>query len=272
MNYIIFGKCEDNIALWCDFISLYRPIVHDYGVKFWRKVLRRGNKCSSAAGWEKRREFFFFFSVARRIYGLIRRRNLAVALTPLSRRPFSQHPNLHPCVRAKALRLASRMLPASFFVLARDIMGGTCARWCARRTHSRNREYLWGIRRVEGWKITGKSPTGFVLLREVENSSGMRHAIVGDVRRPCRDGIRDDVSRLRARSAVISAKYEIDRKRPRDRPEVLWEKKIKRHVDSKKLVVKDITLFVIARNINSNNLVMYFLFTIFIASDLKYSF
>jgi len=58
-------------------------------------------------------------------------------------------------------------------------------------------------------KITDKSSDG---LREIENSSGMRHAI-GNVR-SSRDSIRDRVSRLQAR-VLISAKYEIDRKTSR---------------------------------------------------------
>jgi len=88
---------------------------------------KKGKKRSSTAGCEKQRvSLFFFFLAVRRIYGLVGR-NLAVALTPLSRGPL--YTLIY--IRTKALQLASRMLPASFFVLARGIMGGTFARWCA---------------------------------------------------------------------------------------------------------------------------------------------
>lgn len=143
------GRLE-NVAPRRDFVSLHRPISRRE-ISTESVAARRGKKTQALrCGTRKTpREHVPFFSAraVRRIYGLIRRRNLAVALTSLSRRPSSQHPNLHPRVRAKALRLASRMLPASFFVLAR----GTCARWRG-RTHSRNREYLWGIWWSGGWK------------------------------------------------------------------------------------------------------------------------
>lgn len=101
---------------------------------------------------EKRRECvpFFFCFLRRRIYGLIRRRNLAVALTPLSRLAPLLNTLIYIRVYARKLS-ALGVSNASCFIFrarARGVMGGVAhALDGVARTPSRNREYLWGIRR-----------------------------------------------------------------------------------------------------------------------------
>ena len=117
------GKADKMSLL--DFVSLCRSISRrEIPAEI---VAARREKSAAALRDAKNNAFpFFFFLAVRRIYGLVGR-NLAVALTPLSRGPL--YTLIY--IRTKALQLASRMLPASFFVLARGIMGGTFARWCA---------------------------------------------------------------------------------------------------------------------------------------------
>lgn len=196
----------------------------------------------------------FFFFMARRIYGLIRRRNLA--LTPLSRRPSSQHPNLHPCVRAKALRLASRMLPASFFVLARGIMGGTCAR-VARSPHTLAEPWIF-MRHSEGGRMKNHWQISDGLCAAPRSREFIGNASCDCWRRT------SAVRRRHPRRCISPSGEECcyflevwnRSEDPGDRPEVLCERERSNgtSIRRKKLLAKVITLFIIARNVNSNNL------------------
>jgi len=104
-------------------------------------------------------------------------------------------------VRAKAFRPASRMFPASFFELARNIMGAHARG----RSHTFAKSWIFMRHSAERWRNEKSlaNPTGFVRLRKVKSSSRMRQAIAGDGRPPTRDGICNDVSCLRARALLF---------------------------------------------------------------------
>lgn len=194
------GKCRSS--------TLSRYVGQFLGVKFRRKSLSQGGKKAQAALRDAKNtaSTFFLFCSGAKDLRISRKKSCGRVNSVIA---WSLYTLIY--IRAKALQLASRMLPASFFVLARGIIGGTFARWCAHTCRIVNiYEVYSGGEGGRNEKSLANLWWALCSSAKSRIQSGMRHMIVEDVRLSSRDGHpRPCIS---PSGKVYYAKYQIDRK------------------------------------------------------------